>query len=257
VHALVIAGSAVLGLLVGAVCNLLIDRVPDKVALRGPRDGEVLPPQSWLGVPAQPWILRGGRASGTALPARWLWVEVVTIAAFAELAVQYGDTWALAPLLLLAASLITVSVIDLQVQRIPDRITFPTFGLAVLAIVAVSVELDATDAITAAFVGALAYFLFLFVTHMVYPAGMGFGDVKLAAVMGLYLGWLGWTPEYPVAGPLTLVFYALMLGCVLGVVFGVAVQVATRTRGAFPFGPALALGCFVVVLFAAELRPAL
>jgi leader peptidase (prepilin peptidase)/N-methyltransferase len=253
VHGLVIAGSAVLGVIVGAVCNVLIDRVPDKVALRGPRDGEVTSPQRWLGVPAQPWILRGGRSPDGPLPSRWLWVEIVTVAAFAELAVQYGRTWALAPLLLLAASLITVSVIDLQVQRIPDRITFPTFALSVPAIVAVSVHLDATDRIPAAFIGAVAYFFFLFVTHMIYPAGMGFGDVKLAAVMGLYLGWLGWTDALPVAGPLRLVFYALMLGCILGVVFGLAVQIATRRRGAFPFGPALALGCYVVVLFASEL----
>ena len=252
-HGIVVVGAAILGLLVGSVSNLLIDRVPDKVPVRGPRDGEAIPPQSWLGVPAQPWILRLGRSDDGALPMRWMWVELVTVAAFTQLAVQYGDTWVLAPLLLLAASLITVSVIDLQVQRIPDRITFPTFLLAVPAIVAVSVHLDATDRIQAAFVGALGYFLFLFVTHLVYPAGMGFGDVKLAAVMGLYLGWLGWTPVYPVAGPLRLVFYALMLGCVLGVVFGLVVQVATRRRGAFPFGPALALGCFVVVLFASEL----
>ena len=253
-HALVVAGSAVLGVLVGAVSNVLIDRVPDKVPVRGPREGEVTAPQSWLGVPAQPWILRAGRSPDGALPSRWLWVEVATVAAFAELAVQYGDTWVLAPLLLLTACLVTVSVIDLQVQRIPDRITFPTFALSVVAIVAVSVHLDATDTIPAAFIGAAAYFFFLFVTHMIYPAGMGFGDVKLAAVMGLYLGWLGWTELLPVAGPLRLVFYALMLGCVLGVVFGLAVQIATRKRGAFPFGPALALACYIVVLFASDLR---
>jgi leader peptidase (prepilin peptidase)/N-methyltransferase len=253
VHALVVAGSAVLGVLVGAVSNVLIDRVPDKVPVRGPREGEVTAPQSWLGVPAQPWILRAGRSPDGALPSRWLWVEAVTVAAFAELAVQYGDTWMLAPLLLLTACLITVSVIDLQVQRIPDRITFPTFALSIVAIVAVSVHLDETDRIPAAFIGAAVYFSFLFVTHMIYPAGMGFGDVKLAAVMGLYLGWLGWTHLLPVAGPLRLVFYALMLGCVLGVVFGLAVQIATKRRGAFPFGPALALGCYVVVLFASEL----
>ena len=252
-HALVVAGSAVLGVLVGAVSNLLIDRVPDKVPLRGPREGEVRAPQSWLGVPAQPWILRAGRSPDGVLPSRWLWVEVVTAGTFAQLAVRYGETWVLAPLLLLVACLITVSVIDLQVQRIPDRITFPTFGLSVVAIVAVSVHLDTTETIKAAFIGAAAYFLFLFVTHMIYPAGMGFGDVKLAAVMGLYLGWLGWTPLLPVAGPLRLVFYALMLGCVLGVVFGLAVQIATKRRGAFPFGPALALGCYVVVLFANDL----
>lgn len=253
-HALVVAGSAVLGVLVGAVSNLLIDRVPDKAPLRGTREGEVTVPQSWLGVPAQPWILRAGRSPDGRLPARWLWVEVVTVAAFVLLAVQYGDSWVLAPLLLLAACLVTVSVIDLQLQRIPDRITFPTFAFSVIAIVAVSAHLDATDTIKAAFIGAAAYFCFLFVTHMIYPAGMGFGDVKLAAVMGLHLGWLGWTPLLPVAGPLRLVFYALMLGCVLGVIFGLGVQIATKRRGAFPFGPALALGCYVVVLFAFELR---
>ena len=252
-HGLVVIGSAVLGLLVGSVCNVLIDRVPDKASLRGARDGEAAAPQSWLGVPAQPWILRFGRSPNGPLAVRWLWVELVTAAAFVLLAVQYGDSWTLAPLLLLSASLVTVSVIDLQVQRIPDRITFPTFLLSVPAVIAVSVQQDATDRIQAALVGALAYFMFLFVTHLAYPKGMGFGDVKLAAIMGLYLGWLGWTPLLPTAGPLRLVFYALMLGCVLGVVFGLGVQIATRRRGAFPFGPALALGCFVVVLFAESL----
>ena len=252
-HALVVAVSALLGVFVGAVSNLLIDRVPDKVSLTGPREGEVTPPQSWLGVPAQPWLLRAGRSPDGPLPSRWLWVELVTVAAFAELAVKWGHGWVLVPLLLLTAALITVSVIDLQVQRIPDRITFPTFLISVPAIVIVSAHYDYTGAIRGAVVGALGYFLFMFVTHMIYPAGMGFGDVKLAAVMGLYLGWLGWTSDLPVAGPLRLVFYGLMLGCVLGVVFGVAVQIATKKRGAFPFGPALALGCYVVVLFATEL----
>jgi leader peptidase (prepilin peptidase)/N-methyltransferase len=251
VHATVVAGSAVLGLLVGSVLNVLIDRVPDKAALRGPRDGEASAPVSWLGLPAQPWLLRRGR---TALPHRWLWVEVVTAAVFVALAVQYGDSSIVVPLLVLGASLVTVSVIDLQLQRIPDRITFPTLALALPLIVVVSAQHDVTESIQAALLGGVAYFLLLFVTHLVYPAGMGFGDVKLALVMGLYLGWLGWDPVYPVAGPLRLVLYGLMLGCVLGVVFGLTVQVVTRKRGAFPFGPALATGCLVVILFANDLR---
>ena len=253
-HALVIAGSAVLGLVVGPVLNVLIDRVPSKVPLRGPREGEVVAPQSWLGIPAQPWVLRGGRGTDAGpLPGRWLWVEVVTVAAFAELAVRFGETLRLVPLLVLAACLVTVSVVDLQLQRIPDRITFPTLALALPLIVAVSVQQDATDTIRAALIGSVAYFLLLFVTHMVYPAGMGFGDVKLALVMGLYLGWLGWDEEFPVLAPVRLVLYALMLGCIIGVVFGLTVQVVTKRRGAFPFGPALAVGCFVVVLFANDL----
>lgn len=253
-NAVVVAGSALLGLLVGSVLNVVIDRVPDKVPLRGPRDGEASAPMSWLGVPAQPWVLRRGRHQGQALPPRWLWVEVVTVAVFAELAVRYGDSSILVPLLVLGACLVAVSVVDLQLQRIPDRITFPTLALALPLVVVVSVQQDTTERITAALVGSAAYFLFLFVTHLVYPAGMGFGDVKLALVMGLFLGWLGWSPRYPVYGPLRLVLYALMLGCVIGVVFGLVVQAVTRKRGSFPFGPALAAGCLVVVLFAADLR---
>lgn len=251
-HVSVVAGSAVLGLLVGSVLNVLIDRVPDKAPLRGARDGEASAPLSWLGLPAQPFLLR--RARPTGLPIRWLWVEVVTASLFAILAAEYGDSSVIVPLLVLGASLVTVSVIDLQLQRIPDRITFPTLALSLPLIVVVSLQHDTADAIQAALIGGAAYFLLLFATHLVYPAGMGFGDVKLALVMGLYLGWLGWSPLYPVAGPLRLVLYALMLGCLIGVVFGVTVQVVTRKRGAFPFGPALALGCLVVILFAADLR---
>ncbi len=194
----------------------------------------------------------GARAHGE-LPIRWLWVEIVTLAAFAELAVQYGDSSVLIPLLVLAACLVTVSVIDLQLQRIPDRITFPTLAAALPLIVAVSVQRDATETIRGALIGSAAYFLFLFVTHLVYPAGMGFGDVKLALVMGLYLGWLGWQPDYTVAGPVRFVLFALMLGCIIGVVFGLVMRAVTKERGAFPFGPALAVGCFVVVLFASDL----
>ncbi|MEQ1787673.1 MAG: A24 family peptidase, partial [Acidimicrobiales bacterium] len=253
VQAAVVAGSAVLGLLVGSVLNVLIDRVPSKAPLRGPRDGEPTAPRSWLGLPAQPWVLRGGQVDGVALPARWLWVEVVTMAGFAQLAVQYGRSTAVIPLFVLAACLVTVSVIDLQLQRIPDRITFPTLALALPLMIAVSLQYDATDRLSGALVGMATYFVFLLVTHLVYPAGMGFGDVKLALVMGLFLGWLGWTDLQPVLGPVRLVLYALMLGCVLGVVFGVVHRVATKARGAFPFGPALAMGCFVVVLFAYDL----
>jgi leader peptidase (prepilin peptidase)/N-methyltransferase len=255
VHAAVIFGSAVVGLLVGSVLNVLIDRVPHKVPLTGPREGEPVEPQSWFGLPAQPWLLRPHGAGEVPLPSRWLWVEIATGAVFAELALRYGETSVLLPLLVLGACLVTISVIDLQLQRIPDRITFPTLAVALPLIIGVSIQHDITDSLRGALIGAAAYFGFLFVTHLVYPAGMGFGDVKLALVMGLYLGWLGWSSAYPVAGPLQLVFYALMLGCILGVVFGVGVQVATKKRGAFPFGPALALACLIVVLFAADLAP--
>jgi leader peptidase (prepilin peptidase)/N-methyltransferase len=254
VNAAAALGLGVLGIPVGSFLNVVIDRVPDKSALRGPRDGEPCPPMSVVGVPLQPWLLRGGRADDRPLPRRWLAVELVTAAVFAIFASRFGDDLRIVPLLVLGASLVAVSVIDLQLRRIPDRVTFPTLALAVPLVGLASLRYDDGEAFLAALIGAVVYFVLLFVPHLVYPRGMGFGDVKLALVMGLYLGWLGWSETHPLGGPIQLVLYALMLGCTLGVVFGVLSQIITRRRGEFPFGPALALACVVVAFYAPDLR---
>lgn len=248
-----VVAAGVAGVVVGPVLNVLIDRVPSKAPLRGARDGEAWMPVSLLGVPAQPWLLRRGRSGDDALPWRWLAVEGVTILAFVVMALRFSDL-ELVAVLWLTAALVTVSVIDLQLLRIPDRITFPALAVALPMLVAISLYRDRPDAIQAALVGAVVYFLLLLVPHLVYPQGMGFGDVKLALLMGLYLGWMGWTPGYPIVGPIRLVLYGLIAGSLIGVVFGLSAQVVTRRRGAFPFGPALALGCLLVIYHAAELR---
>lgn len=245
---------ALIGIPVGAFLNVVIDRVPDRAPLRGERDGEASAPVLWGGIPAQPWLLRRRRASGDPLPRRWLWVELVTAAVFAALASRHGETSALVPLLVLGAGLVAVSVIDLQLLRIPDRVTFPMLAVALPLIVGVSLQHDEADAIRGALIGCATYFLLLLLPHLAYPRGMGFGDVKLALVMGLYLGWLGWSSDMPVAGPVRLVLYGLMLGCVLGVVFGLLSRLVTQRGGEFPFGPALAAACLLVVLYAQDLR---
>ena len=247
-------GLGLLGIPVGSFLNVVIDRVPDKVPLRGERDGEPCPPVDLAGIPTQPWLFRFGRDLEGSLPRRWLWVELATAAAFVALALRYGDDLAVAPLLVLAAALVAVSVIDLQLLRIPDRVTFPALAISLPVLAAVSAADDYFGAVGGALLGAFAYFVLLLVPHLVYPRGMGFGDVKLALLMGLHLGWVGWTDQDPVAGPIQLVLYGLMLGCTLGVVFGLVHSAVTRRRGEFPFGPALALGCLVVVLYAPELR---
>jgi leader peptidase (prepilin peptidase)/N-methyltransferase len=241
---------------VGSFLNVVVDRVPDRAPLRGPREGEACPPTEIGAVPFQPWLLRRGRAAGdaAALPRRWLWVELLTAVVFALLAARYGDDLAVVPLLVLGAGLVAVSVIDLQLLRIPDRVTFPALAASVPLIVVVSARDDTTDALRGALVGAVAYFVMLLLPHLVYPRGMGFGDVKLALLMGMFLGWLGWSESHPVMGPVQLVLYGLMLGCALGVVFGLLSAVVTRRRGEFPFGPALALACLVVALYAPDLR---
>ncbi len=246
-------GFGALGVPVGSFLNVAIDRVPDKRRLRGPNEGEARAPVEILAVPFQPWLLRAGRAEAEDLPRRWLWVELLTAVVFAALGARYGTQVIITPLLLLGASLVAVSVIDLQLLRIPDRVTFPTLGLALPLLLAVSLHYEVMGAFVGALMGAVAYFVALLVPHLIYPRGMGFGDVKLALVMGLYLGWLGWTDAHPVLGPVQMVLYGLMLGCALGVVFGVVTTVATRRRGEFPFGPALALACLIVVLYAPDL----
>lgn len=253
-NAAAVLGLGVLGIPVGSFLNVVIDRVPDKAPLRGPREGEPCPPVSVAGIPLQPWLLRRGRHDGQALPRRWLAVELATAVLFAVFATRFGEDLRIVPLLVLGASLVAVSVIDLQLLRIPDRVTFPTLALAVPLVALASLRYDDGEAFVAALIGAVAYFVLLLLPHLVYPRGMGFGDVKLALVMGLYLGWLGWSEAHPLGGPIQLVLYGLMLGCLLGVVFGVLSAIVTRRRGEFPFGPALALACVVVAFYASDLR---
>jgi leader peptidase (prepilin peptidase)/N-methyltransferase len=253
VSAAAVVGLGALGIPVGSFLNVVIDRVPDKVALRGPRDGEACPPVEVAGVPFQPWILRAGRIADGRPPRRWLLVELMTAAVFALFAGRYGENVTVVPLLVLGASLVAVSVIDLRLLRIPDRVTFPTLAVSLPLVLLASLRHHVPGAFLGALVGAVAYFIVLLVPHLVYPRGMGFGDVKLALVMGLYLGWLGWSDRHPIGGPIQLVLYGLMLGCALGVVFGLVSSVVTRRRGEFPFGPALALACVVVVFYAQDL----
>lgn len=244
--------AALAGVPVGAFLNVVVERTPHKVPLRGAWSEDDVPALSWAGVPVQPFLLRGGRR-GRPLPGRWLAVELTTVAAFAAMASRFGQSTAYLPLLVLAAALVAITFVDLEHLRIPDRITFPALAVSVPAIVLVSADLGLSSAVRGALVGCVSYFVLLLVPHLVYPRGMGFGDVKLALLMGLHLGWIGWSPADEAGGPLQLVLYALVIGCLLGAGFGLVHAAVTKRRGEFPFGPALALACLVVLYFAPEL----
>ena len=125
------------------------------------------------------------------------------------------------PYLVVFSVLLAVSVVDLRLFRIPDRFVFPGLIITLVLIVVASFIVlpsasDAFRVLRFAGVGLLTYFLILFFFHLVYPRGMGFGDVKLALLMGLSLGWLA-TSYF---NAVYLVLIALFLGCVLGIVFG-------------------------------------
>lgn len=157
--------------------------------------------------------------------------------------------WVAVVYFLVFSTLLAVSAVDLRVYRIPDRIVFPALGLtAVLMLVATFAIVrpygDVLQPLEYALVGMATFFAILFVFHVIYPAGMGFGDVKLALLMGLSLGWVA----NGAGSAAYLVMIALFIGSLVGIVFGLLVRVARGRGGAFPFGPALAFGTVFVVL---------
>ena len=180
--------------------------------------------------------------------ARWS-VVIANGVLWALVANRFSHGWVLLPYFVVFSVLLAVSVVDLRLYRIPDRFVFPGLLLTVILVILASfivapTSSDAVSAIRFAGAGLLTYFGILFFFHLVYPRGMGFGDVKLALLMGLSLGWLGtsyFTAVY-------LVLIALFFGCVFGIVFGLAWRIIQRRGGAFPFGPALAAAVIFVVL---------
>ena len=216
---------AVLALPVAWFAGVLIDRVPGNEPLRP------LP-----GVRTRGWYL-------------FLYVAMVIL--FALMGHRFDDApvLVLGGYLLLTAMLLTVSVIDIQCYRLPDRIVLPTMAASVVLVVLESIREGNADLIQYALAGAVIYFLFLFVVHLISPRGMGFGDVKLAAVMGLYLGWLA--PDYLTT--FRLVLWGMLVGFVIGSIAGIALWAIRGKNAAIPFGPFLAFGALLVVLTSAEI----
>jgi leader peptidase (prepilin peptidase)/N-methyltransferase len=139
--------------------------------------------------------------------------------------------------------------VDLRLYRVPDRFVFPALAVTVVLVVIASFVVlksasDAFHALGYALVGLVAYSGILFVANLIYPAGMGMGDVKLALLMGFSLGWLADSTGSAVY----LVLIALIIGCLLGIAFGLVWRAVQRAGRQFPFGPALALSCIYVVL---------
>lgn len=182
---------------------------------------------------------------------RDLAVHALVLVLFVVAAVRFADdsVGTLVAFLVLFTALAALSVIDIEHYRLPDLIVVPTFVVSVPLVAIVSLLDDDPDAIRHALVGAALYFGFLFVAHLISPRGMGFGDVKLAAVMGLYVGWLGGDLREALA----LVLWAMLIGFLSGTAFGLVLLAARRRSRPFPFGPFLALGAVVAVVFSEQL----
>lgn len=241
--AVVAAGLA--GLCVGPFLNVVIHRVPRRESVVRPRSrctGCGTPLAERDNVPVLSWLLLRGRCRtcGMSISARYPLVELATGALFASAALRFGAAWVLPAYCAFFAVLLAVAVIDLEHFIVPNRIVFPTLLASVPLLAVVALVDGAWGDLATALVGAVAASGGLLLIHLIHPKGMGMGDVKLALVLGLFLGWLD----------LAHVALGLFLGFFLGAVGGVlliALRLRSR-RDHVPFAPFLAGGALVAVL---------
>jgi leader peptidase (prepilin peptidase)/N-methyltransferase len=237
------AACAVLGLLVGLLLNVIIDRVPAKEPLRPLRFRCPRCPDDATDAPGLAAWLRPRHSCpvcGNPLPVRYLLVPLATAALFAAAAVRVGLGWPLPAFLVFFAALLAISVIDLQLQIIPNRIVYPAIFLSVPLLALAAVARHDLLTLRRSLISAVLAWVALFVIHLASPGGMGFGDVRLSFLLGMYLGWFSY--GHVVTG----LFLGFLLGALVGVVL-VALRLRARTDHV-PFGPFLAAGATLTIL---------
>ena len=198
-------------------------------------------------IPVLGWLLLRGRCRDCAEPIspRYPVIEAGTGVLFAITALRFGLDAALPAYLYLVAVGVALAVIDIDLYRLPDSLTLPSYpvGLGLLALALLG-DHEPSQLLRAAVGGAIAFALY-FATWFAYPKGMGFGDVKLSGVLGIYLGWLSYG----------VLFAGLFLGFLVGGVFSIGL-VALKDGGRktkVPFGPFMLIGAYLSILFGQQL----
>jgi leader peptidase (prepilin peptidase) / N-methyltransferase len=245
---LILAG--VLGLIIGSFLNVVVWRVPRGESIAHPPShcpacgADVRPRDN---VPVVSWLLLRGRCRDCKAPisARYPLVELGTAFVFVVMAARIGLEPELPAFLYLGAIGVALALIDLDVKRLPNAIVLPSYVVAAVLLGAAAVFGHDWDSYLRAGLGMAALYAFYFALAWIYPAGMGFGDVKLAGVLGAYLGWLGW------AEVVTGTFLGFLFGGVVGIAL-MAIGKAGR-KSKVPFGPFMLAGAFVAILWGGAL----
>ncbi len=222
------------GLLFGSFANVLIHRLPrhESIVVPGSRCPACgAPIRAWDNIPVVSYLaLRGRcRACGAAISPRYVIVELLAGGLMAGVVWRFGVSLPALRYEVLAFALLVVFFTDLEHQIIPNAVTYPGIaaGLALSA---------ATGAFVPSLVAAVAAGLVFLILGVVSRGGMGGGDVKLAAMIGAFLG----TPAVIVA-----LFLAVALGAAAGLVL-LALRLRSR-KDMIPFGPAMAAGAMIAV----------
>jgi leader peptidase (prepilin peptidase)/N-methyltransferase len=237
--------AALFGALIGSLLTVIAWRIPRGLALWSDRSATgAARPSFWVDVPLL--RIRSGRVPGggsDGIAVRPPLLELVTGALFAVVVLRVGVSWTLPAYLVLAAMAVLLSVIDLQHSRLPDAVVVP-FAVAALLLLALSAEGQGTwQAFVRALVGAVILFVLYLILALISPSSLGMGDVKLAAVLGLYLAYSGWrTLMWGAAG-------GFVIAALAGIVLLAVRRVGRRTM--VPFGPAMLLAAVAAVALGA------
>jgi leader peptidase (prepilin peptidase)/N-methyltransferase len=249
VEILLIILFAILGLAVGSFLNVCIDRLPQNKSIAFPPSHceacqhklaakDLIPVFSYL-------RLRGRcRYCQASVPRRLFWVELATGVVFALLAWHYGLSPALGIMAFYACLFIVIFVVDLEQGLILNKVVYPGMVVALLLALLPRPWLTqwiVTGIANAAIGGAIGFALFLLIA-IVSRGGMGWGDVKLAALIGLATG-------FP------LVFFSVIMGAILGGIVAVALVISKKRkrRQTIPFGPFLAVAAMITLLWGSNI----
>jgi leader peptidase (prepilin peptidase)/N-methyltransferase len=240
---LILPASFLLGLIVGSFLNVCIYRLPAKQSIVFPASSCPNckePIKAYDNIPLLSYFLLKGRCRYCGESISWQYpaVELATGLLFLGLAYKWGFDLKTLIYAILICALIIVSVIDIYYQIIPDKITLPGIGLGLLMAFLSLLTINWVHALLGLSVGGGILYVAAFLSR----GGMGGGDIKLAALIGVFLGW---------ENMLLTIFASVLLGSLAGVTLMLFKGKGRKDK--IPFGPFLALGALISIFWGKEI----
>jgi leader peptidase (prepilin peptidase)/N-methyltransferase len=236
-----------LGLIFGSFATVVAHRIPRQEGIvtgrsKCPSCGHEI--RALENIPLVSYVILRGRCRncGAKISPRYPLIELVTGLLFAASVIRYDVTVQAVVYAAFFWVLVVLTAIDLEHKLLPNRVVYPSFIVGSIALVALAIIDGEFDRLRDAGVGVAVFGGFLFVVAFIVPAGMGGGDVKLAFVLGEFLGY---------AGGVGIVLLAMFTSFVLGALIGVVVMIATggNRKMQVPFGPFLAGGTVIALMW--------
>ncbi len=244
---ILLVASLIIGCIFGSFLNVVIWRVPNHISITNPKRSfcpKCEAPIAWYdNIPIFSWLALGAKCRHCKEPIAARYPLVESLGGLSFLAVTAGGMfgayplWALPVLYVFACVSIVIAFIDLDHHLILNVVLLPTLIATVLLLVVASFGIGEWNRLGRGALCALILFVFYFVLSLIWKGGMGDGDIKLAFILGLLLGWLGW-PQFIIGS-----FAAFFIGGAISLVLLASKKV--DLHGGIPFGPSMLLGAWL------------